>query len=214
MIRKTMLLSACALLATAASAAPAPPAPRDVLPAPILGAKTASRTFIVWGSMSCPFTNELIPILEGIVADSSGTVKVEWHHFPIHKHDPAIHLAAMADPAKFWRVYAAVRAEAQKNDAFGAEAAHAQILAAAKAGGVPAAKVERALKDKELIEAFKQDVLAGKLLGVKMTPAVFYQGYFMTPEGLPLNTLGFDNALRTMLKLPLKPVPPAKPAAP
>ena len=41
--------------------------------------------------------------------------------------------------------------------------------------------------------------MAGKLLGITRTPGLFYNGYFMTPAGMPSDLKAFDKSLRAML---------------
>lgn len=41
--------------------------------------------------------------------------------------------------------------------------------------------------------------MAGNLMGVKMTPGLFHNGYFLTPGGLPTDTAAFDKSLRAMI---------------
>jgi hypothetical protein len=46
----------------------------------------------------------------------------------------------------------------------------------------------------------KEDLIAGRLLGVARTPGLFYNGYFLTPNGIPLDLASFDKSLRAMLQ--------------
>ncbi|HVX99075.1 MAG TPA: hypothetical protein VHA55_04715 [Pseudorhodoplanes sp.] len=43
--------------------------------------------------------------------------------------------------------------------------------------------------------------LAAKLLHIEKTPGLFCDGYFLTPDGLPLDTASLDKSLRAMVKV-------------
>jgi len=48
-------------------------------------------------------------------------------------------------------------------------------------------------------KAVEQDFLAGKLLGVKHTPGIFFEGYFLTPDGIPKDLVKFEDALHALV---------------
>ena len=41
--------------------------------------------------------------------------------------------------------------------------------------------------------------MTGRLLGITKTPGLFYNGYFLTPDGIPTDLAAFNRSLRTML---------------
>jgi protein-disulfide isomerase len=172
---------------------------------PVFGAAGAPNTLKVWGSYTCPFTSRLvIEILMPIVRDSNGTVNVEWHHFPIHNTDPSFHVVGYADPAKFWQYLYAVMMAARQDDNLQLNVSMARIIQLAGAVGISEARVKSAYDNQSSWNAVRDDLLAGKVLGVTGTPGLFYSGYFLTPEGLPRATAEFDSSLRRMLNVPLR----------
>jgi protein-disulfide isomerase len=185
----------CGGLFDRASAAVALPMP------PLLGNMTAPKRLVIWGSYTCPFTAKLCSILYNILRDMPDAASVEWHHFPTHPPDPALHVAGLGFTGNhFWgftfRVLGAVFAAGGNFDGLTNE----KLIEYAKAEGGSEETLKAAYADKAKWAAVKEDLLAGQLLGVTLTPGLFYNGYFMTPEGLPLDTAAFDKSLRAMLK--------------
>lgn len=76
----------------------------------------------------------------------------------------------------------------------------AKLIEFAKAEGGSEETLNNAYADKAKWTAVKEDLIAGRLLGITRTPGLFYNGYFMTPDGVPLDLAGFDKSLRAMLK--------------
>ncbi len=207
--RRTLLIGGAASLAGAALSPPAwaDPAAAGAKPAaahfkpPLLGDDNAPKRLVVWGSCTCPFTAQLYGLLQKIVADMPQTASVEWRHFPTHAPDPALHVAALgfAGP-HFWgfafRVLGAIYAANGTFDGLTAE----KLAAFAKAEGGSEKTLKAAYADAAKWTAVKEDLLAGRLLGVTRTPGLFFNGYFMTPDGMPLDIAAFDKSLRAMLK--------------
>ena len=168
---------------------------------PVLGNPLAPKRLVVWGSYTCPFTAQLFNVVSDILRDMPDAASVEWRHFATHAPDPALHVAGMGFAGDhFWgftfKVLGAVLA-AQGDHAV---LTSARLLDFAKAEGGSEETLKAAYADKAKWTAVRQDMLAGQLLGVVRTPGLFYNGYFMTPEGLPVNTATFDKSLRAMLK--------------
>jgi protein-disulfide isomerase len=185
----TALLCFGGITTAAAEAAPA---------LPPYGSDRAPYSFMVWGSLTCPFTRKLMPILKQIVDDSKGKVRLEWRHYPVHEPDPELLVIAQSDPQRFWQfAFAIMRAlDAKPTDANYVAAAQA----AAQAAGIDLAKVEAAKSDPAKWDAVKQDFLAARLIGVEFTPGVFFDGYFLTPKGVPLDTKAFEKSLLIMVQ--------------
>lgn len=177
----------------------ADPAPAAIKP-PLLGQTTAPKRLVVWGSYTCPFTALLMGMLRGVVTDLKGVASVEWRHFPTHAPDPALHVAGLGfEGDHFWgftfRVLGAVYAAGGQFAGLTPD----KLAEFAKAEGGSAKTLEAAYADKAKWAAVKEDLMAGKLLGVTRTPGLFYNGYFMTPNGIPSDLKAFDKSLREML---------------
>lgn len=202
--RRAFLLGAAGAVGTAlvgCERSQRPQSPPELPKPPLLGAATAPKRFVFWGSYTCPYTAQLFGILNGIVASMPNTVSVEWHHFPTHPPDPALHVAGLGfKGAHFWGFTSRVLGEVLR--AFGdySGLTPQKLAEFAQAEGGSKETLTAAYADKAKWEAVKGDLLAGRLLGVTQTPGLFYNGYFMTPNGVPLDLASFDKSLRAMLQ--------------
>lgn len=173
---------------------------------PIFGSPNAQHTLTVWGSFTCHFTVRLLQVLSSIVRDSNGTVNIQWRHLPAHNFDPLLHAVSLAETPRFWNFASQVMAAYMKGDdpeKWNWE----KIVEIGKAAGVREEALIKARDNQENWEIVQQDFLAAKLLRIEKTPGLFYNGYFMTPDGLPQDIVSFDKSLRAMLN-----VAPAQPA--
>jgi protein-disulfide isomerase len=168
---------------------------------PILGDDMAPKRLVVWGSYTCPFTAQLYGILYDIVKDMPKVASVEWRHFPVHPPDPALHVAGLGfEGVHFWGFTFKVLAEVLSKGGFYQGLTPEMLSDFAKAEGGSEETLQAAYADPAKWAAVKQDLLAGHLLGVTATPGLFYNGYFLTPQGLPFDKKAFDASLRAMLQ--------------
>jgi protein-disulfide isomerase len=177
-------------------------APVELPKPPLWGKAEAPKRLVMWGSCTCPFTAQLLlGVLNGIMQSMPETVSLEWHHFPIHPPDPALHVAALSfKGAHFWRFTARVLGHVLGAGGVYAGLTPEKLAEFAKAEGGSEETLAAAYADKAKWDAVKQDLIAGRLLGVTQTPGLFYNGYFLTPNGIPFDRAGFDKALRAMLQ--------------
>lgn len=181
-----------------AQAAPAPAAQK---PPPVYGKKEAPKRLVVWGSYTCPYTAMLFTVLKPIVSDLKDVVSVEWRHFPTHPPDPALHVAGLSlEDEHFWNFTFHVLGFIYAAGGQYTGLTRAKILELAKIEGGSEASLKAAYGDPAKWAAVKQDLMAGKLLGITRTPGLFHNGYFMTPDGIPRDMKAFDTSLRAMLQ--------------
>jgi protein-disulfide isomerase len=178
-----------------------PPKPSQIRP-PVYGSPDAQHRFVVFGSFTCPFTIALVGLLGRIAADSNGTVAIEWRHLPVHEMDPVLQAVALGQPDKFWQFMVAVMGAAQKDANQPWD--WARIVELGKAAGIAEATLVAARDNPAAWEAVREDFQAAKLLGVSRTPGLFYDGYYMTPDGIPNDLPAFEAALRKMVGVPPK----------
>ena len=168
---------------------------------PLLGDPKAPKRLVAWGSYTCPYTALLFVTLKSVVSDLKQTVSVEWRHFPTHAPDPALHVAGLAfEGEHFWGFTFRVLAEVYNAGGQYKVLTPEKLAELAKAEGGSAETLQAAYKDKAKWEAVQSDLMAGRLLGVTRTPGLFYNGYFMTPDGIPMDMKAFDKSLRAMLQ--------------
>jgi protein-disulfide isomerase len=200
--RRDMLgAAAAALTMLSASSRPALAASTEAKHAhPILGDATAPKRLIMWGSLTCPFTAVLTSMLMRMQQDLPTKMAVEWHHFPTHRPDPALHVASMSfDGARYWKFAMEIlRRVFVANGEYKGLTETVIKEVAVQAGGT-AAQVDAAWKRPELWAFVKQDFIAGKLMGISKTPGLFFNGYFLTPDGIPQDAGSFDRELRKMI---------------
>ena len=170
----------------------------DAPPLPAYGSDKAPYSFTVWGTFTCPFPRKIMPVLKQIVDESNGKVRLEWRHYPVHPPDPSLHVLAQADPARFWDFAFAFMQALDANS--NSTDYNANAKAAAEKTGIDLAKFAAAEADAARWDAVKQDFLAGRLMGVSFTPGIFFDGYFLTPKGPPMDTKAFEASLRVMVQ--------------
>ena len=163
---------------------------------PVYGAQDAPLTFTVWGSLTCPYTRKLMPVLKKVVDESDGKANIVWRHYPVHPPDPSLHVYSMAEPARFWDLLFVLmdRAGSFHPDF------EPVALEAGKQLNIPAAKIRASQKNERLWHLLKQDFLAAKLAGIRLTPGLFHDGYFLTPGGIPQDMNEFESILRNIVK--------------
>ena len=179
-----------------------PPKPDQIRP-PLYGSPTAAHRFTVFGSFTCPFTIALMQLLGSIVLDSNGTVAIEWRHLPVHDMDPMLQAVALGDLDRFWPFMVAVMTAAS-NGQVTADLNWDQVVALGKTAGIAEDKLVAARDNPANWNAVREDFLAAKLLGIGRTPGLLYDGYYMTPDGIPNDLAGLDASLRKMVGVPPK----------
>jgi protein-disulfide isomerase len=168
---------------------------------PLMGDEKAPKRLEVWGSYTCPFTAALLPILARIVLSKPKTVSLEWHHFPTHPPDPALHVAGLAfKDAHFWGFSSRILNMVLKAGGVYKGLTPEKLAEFARAEGGNEDMLTAAYADQANWDAVKADLIAGQLLGVRATPGLFYGGYFLTPKGVPRNVKAFEKSLRTMIE--------------
>ena len=170
------------------------------LPPRIYGKAKARKRFAVWGSYTCPYTAVALPMLIKIVDDNPEKVSLEWHHFPNHKPDPALHVAGLGFAGEhFWAYSTAVLKVIYEAGGNYKKLTPEKYMTIIEAEGGSEESLKAAYADPVKWKTVKDDFLAGQLLGVTQTPGLFYDGYFLTPAGLPRNVKAFEASLRAML---------------
>ncbi len=145
----------------------------------ILGNKEAPVTIVEFADLLCPTCQQNFPILEDLVKNSNGKIRLVFHHFPLFQlegHKMAIPAAAVAEMAaeegKFFpfiaEVYSKPNSEMQNNTT---------LLAIAKSLGMDVAKIEKRLTDSEdqAIKRVTDDINLAHAIKINGTPTLFVQ---------------------------------------
>jgi protein-disulfide isomerase len=194
--RRSALLAGLATLLWNAPLRAAPAGRQPLL----LGSPTAPKRFVLWGSLTCPFTAVMVMLLGRMQSDMPAKMAVEWHHFPTHSPDPALHVRALAGEGRhFWPIATEVLKQVYADEGRFSGLTSARMTEIALSNGAKANEVEAAIANPALWDQVKQDFIGGKLMGIRKTPGLFFNGYFLTPDGIPVDLAAFDRELRSMI---------------
>jgi protein-disulfide isomerase len=157
---------------------PAPELPRiKVDPkGPARGPDAATVTIVEFSDFQCPFCGREVPVVEKIMKDYEGKVRLVFRNFPLEFHPFAAKAAeagaCAADQGKFWQLHDKMFTNQEK-------LAVEDLKGYAKAIGVDSAKFDKCLDGGEKKESVSEDQKAGSAAGVNGTPAFFVNGIFI-----------------------------------
>ena len=145
----------------------------DVSHAPMRGSPMAPVLLVEFSDFQCPYCAAARPVLERIVAESRGKVRLAYKHFPLPAHSHA-KLAAQAAVAaqnqgKFWELHDMMfqnQAHLERTD----------LLGYARRLGLDMARFERDLDSEATRRRVEADRAEGRRLGVDGTPYLFVDG--------------------------------------
>lgn len=145
----------------------------------ILGNRDAPVTIIEFADMLCPTCQETFPVLEDLVKNSNGKVRLVFHHFPLfmkEDHKMALPAATIAEIAaeenKFWQfigaIYSRPTAEMKTVEA---------ITDVAQSIGLNAEKIKARMNDPEdaAIKRVTADLNLANKIKITATPTLFVQ---------------------------------------
>ncbi len=137
----------------------------------ILGNPDAEVTLLEYGDFECPYCAEARPVLEGLVKDYPGNVRLVFRHFPITSTHPHAEMAAeVAEAAgaqgKFWEMYDMIYTHQEHMD-FEDLRGYAQDI------GLDMQQFDDAMKGRIYQKEVKKDFKDGIQDGVNGTPTIF-----------------------------------------
>jgi protein-disulfide isomerase len=154
----------------------------------ILGNADAPVTIIEFADLLCPTCQKTFPVLEDLVKNSNGKVRLVFHHYPLFMkpdHKMALPAATMAeiaaDESKFWQfiaqVYSKQHADLQTTEA---------LLAVAKSVGLDVDKVQKRMADADdpAIKRVTDDLNLANEIKITGTPTLFIQAKGGKIEGV------------------------------
>ena len=136
-----------------------------------LGAPDAPVVMLEYGDFECPYCAMARPVLEGLVAEYSDTIRLIYRHFPITTIHPHAFLAAEAAEAagaqgKFWKMHDMLFTHQQQLE-------YQDLLRYAQAIGLDVARFDQELQAHSYRDAVKLDFRHGVQDGVNGTPTIF-----------------------------------------
>ena len=145
---------------------------------PARGPDGAKVTIVEFSDFQCPFCGREAPVVDKLMKEYEGKVKLVFRHFPLDFH-PFAEKAAEAGACaadqgadKFWKLHDKMFSNQQK-------LAVEDLKAYAKESGVDQAKFDKCLDSGEKKDAVAADQKAGSEAGVNGTPAFFVDGIFI-----------------------------------
>ncbi len=145
----------------------------DISRAPVRGSPMAPVLLVEFSDFQCPFCAAARPVLERIVRESGGKVRLAYKHFPLPSHTHA-KLAAQAAVAaqlqgRFWEMHDMLFTHQDRME-------RADLLGYAKQLGLDVARFERDMDSEAVQRRVEADREEGRKLGVDGTPYLFVDG--------------------------------------
>jgi predicted DsbA family dithiol-disulfide isomerase len=170
---------------------------------PLLGNEQAPITLVEFADFECSYCVGMVPLLEKLVEESNGEVRLFFKHFPLKSHPGSILASKAAEAAymqgKFWEMYDFLFANLDKQSM-------EDILKYAREIGLDLEKFKRDLEDKKILQRIEMDKMEGVRAGVTATPTLFIDGklnVFRHDEAF-LKDLINDEAEHLKIKPPYK----------
>ena len=161
---------------TVALAPPELPRVEIAATGPARGPESAKVTIVEFSDFQCPFCGREAPVVDKLMKDYDGKVKLVFRHFPLDFHPFAAKAAeagaCAADQNKFWEMHDKMFGNQQKLTID-------DLKGYAKAIGIDAGKFDKCLDSGEKKASVDSDEKAGAAAGVNGTPAFFINGIFV-----------------------------------
>jgi protein-disulfide isomerase len=161
---------------TTALAAPELPRIKVDPKGPARGPETAAVTIVEFSDFQCPFCGREFPVVEKVMKDYEGKVRLVFRNFPLDFHPFAAKAAeagaCAADQGKFWPMHDKMFTNQEK-------LAVEDLKGYAKGLGIDSAKFDKCLDGGEKKDSVVEDQKAGSAAGVNGTPAFFVNGIFI-----------------------------------
>jgi protein-disulfide isomerase len=143
---------------------------------PSRGPSSAPVTIVEFSDFQCPFCGREAPVIEKLMKEYQGKVRLVFRHYPLDFHPFAEKAAeaavCAADQEKFWEMHDKMFSNQQK-------LAVDDLKGYAKSLGLDSAKFDRCLDSGEKKPQIEEDQKAGSQAGVNGTPAFFVNGIFV-----------------------------------
>jgi len=156
----------------------APEVPRIEVEAkgPARGPSSAPVTIVEFSDFQCPYCSKEIPVIERLMKEYDGKVRLVFRNYPLDFH-PFAQKAAEAgacaqEQGKFWELHDKMFGNQGK---LGVD----DLKGYAKSVGVDASKFDKCLDSGEKKALVEEDLKAGSAAGVNGTPAFFINGVFI-----------------------------------
>ena len=145
----------------------------DTSGAPFQGLVDAPVTIVVFMDYQCPYCAHLKPLLEKVLSNYSGQVKIVYKQFPLKMHKAALTAATAAlvafDGGKFEALHNLMEADYNTLD-------NEKILDKVSSLGFDREDFQRKMADSNVLKRIQKDIEDGRQAGVSGIPSVFING--------------------------------------
>src|SRR5467141_3541536 len=137
---------------------------------PSRGPENAPVTIVEFSDFQCPYCGREVPVVERVMKEYDGKVRLVFRHFPLEFHP----FAQKADQGgeKFWKLHDRMFTNQQK-------LAVDDLKGYAKEAGLDSGRFDKCLDSGEKRTLVETDTKAGQEAGVNGTPAFFVNGVFI-----------------------------------
>jgi protein-disulfide isomerase len=143
---------------------------------PSRGPDQAKVTIVEFSDFQCPYCGREFGVIEKLMKDYDGKVRLVFRNFPLEIHPFAAKAAEAADCAadqgKFWQIHDKMFTNQEKLSVD-------DLKSYAKEIGLDTAKFDKCLDSGEKQAQVAEDQKAGQAAGVSGTPAFFVNGIFI-----------------------------------
>ncbi len=144
---------------------------------PARGPDNAKVTIVEFSDFQCPFCSRAHDTVEEVMQAYAGKVKLVFRQFPLEFHQDAPKAAEGAlcanEQGKFWEFHTALFKNQSKLK-------EEDLKEHAKGLGLDGAKFAECLSSGKMAAVVKEDMAAGKKVGVSGTPAFFINGVMLS----------------------------------
>ena len=144
---------------------------------PSKGAATASVTIIQFAEYQCPYCGQADKVIDQVLQQYDGKVKVVFRDYPLGFHDRAIPAAVAAncagDQGKYWEMHKLLMSNQRALE-------EADFVAHATALQLDLAKWNTCRQDPKQAAEVQKDFEDGNAVGVSGTPAFFINGIMLS----------------------------------
>jgi protein-disulfide isomerase len=145
----------------------------DVGDAPTLGPAAAPVTIVEWADFQCPHCRHVVPIMEKLVSDHPGQVRLSFKFYPLSGHpqgeSTARAAAAAQKQGKFWEMHHALFDHQNALEP-------KDIEKYAKDLGLDMAKFKADWASEPIADRVARDHKQGDQLGISGTPTIYING--------------------------------------
>lgn len=167
----------------------------DLTDSPFLGPADAPVVVVDFSDFECPYCAKMPALMEQVLEQNPGKIKIVFKHFPLpmHRFAEAAARAAIAAnmQGKFWQMHDLLFAN-QK------QLSLAKIIDLAKEAGLDIKRFRKDFDSEPVKKILMRDVMEGRKAGISGTPSLLVNGRKVRQSTLPSLQKRIDEANMTL----------------